>query len=88
MGAFYLVFGPMELSAGLGYTTASRQFRITLETNRYSVPAHYAGQVLTLKTYPDRLCVYRGDALVARHAPLIVDTRGVYREKLPNLVKA
>jgi len=21
MGAFYLVFGPMELSAGLGYTT-------------------------------------------------------------------
>ena len=23
MGAFYLVFGPMELSAGLGYTTQS-----------------------------------------------------------------
>jgi hypothetical protein len=46
---------------------ASRQFRITLETNRYSVPAHYAGQVLTLKTSPDRLCLYHGDQLIARH---------------------
>ena len=47
---------------------ASRQFRITLETNRYSVPAHYAGQALTLKTYPDRLCIYRDNQLIARHA--------------------
>src|SRR5919202_182414 len=46
---------------------ASRQFRITLDTNRYSVPAHYAGQALTLKTYPDRLCIYHGDQLIARH---------------------
>lgn len=46
---------------------ASRQFRITLDTNRYSVPAHYAGQALTLKTYPDRLCVYAGEQLIARH---------------------
>jgi transposase len=46
---------------------ASRQFRVTLETNHYSVPAHYAGQVLTLKTYPDRLCLYRGEQLIARH---------------------
>jgi len=37
---------------------ASRQFRITLDTNRYSVPAHFVGQALTLKTYPDRLCIY------------------------------
>jgi hypothetical protein len=27
-------------------------------------------------------------AMVARHAPLVVDTRGVYRESLPNVVKA
>ncbi|HEY5868461.1 MAG TPA: IS21 family transposase [Candidatus Tectomicrobia bacterium] len=54
--------------ATVSQVRASRQFRITLETNRYSVPAHYAGHVLTLKTYPDRLCVYLGDALVARHA--------------------
>ena len=46
---------------------ASRQFRVTLETNHYSVPAHYAGQVLTLKTSPDRLCLYRGEQLIARH---------------------
>jgi transposase len=54
--------------ATVSQVRASRQFRITLETNRYSVPAHYAGHVLTLKTYPDRLCVYLGDTLVARHA--------------------
>jgi transposase len=46
---------------------ASRQCRITLETNPYSVPAHYAGQALTLQTYPDRLCIYHGDQLIARH---------------------
>jgi hypothetical protein len=46
---------------------ASRQFRITLDTNRYSVPAHYAGQALTLKTYPERLCLYYGATLIARH---------------------
>ena len=27
-------------------------------------------------------------AMVARHAPLIVDTRGIYRDSLPNVVKA
>jgi transposase len=54
--------------ATVSQVRASRQFRITLETNRYSVPAHYAGQALTLKTYPDRLCLYHGDTLIARHA--------------------
>ena len=43
------------------------QFRVTLDTNRYSVPAEYAGRRLTLKTYPDRLCIYCEDKLVARH---------------------
>jgi transposase len=46
----------------------STQFRITVETNHYSVPAEYAGAGLTLKTYPDRLCMYHGDKLIARHA--------------------
>jgi len=55
-------------TATVSQVRASRQFRITLDTNRYSVPAHYAGQALTLKTYPDRLCIYHGDTLVARHA--------------------
>jgi transposase len=53
--------------ATVSQVRASRQFRIILETNRYSVPAHYAGQALTLKTYPDRLCIYHGDKLIARH---------------------
>jgi transposase len=54
--------------ATVSQVRASRQFRITLETNRSAVPAHYAGQALTLKTSPDRLCIYRDDQLIARHA--------------------
>ena len=46
---------------------ASNRFRVTFETNRYSVPAEYASQRLTLKAWPDRLCVYHHDRLVARH---------------------
>jgi len=36
---------------------ASSRFRVTLDTNRYSVPAEYASTLLTLKAYPDRLCI-------------------------------
>lgn len=46
---------------------ASSQFRVTVETNHYSVPAEYAGARLTLKAYPDRLCIYCEDRLIARH---------------------
>jgi len=46
---------------------ASRQFRVTADANRYSVPAEYAGARLTLKTYPDRFCIYHQDKLIARH---------------------
>jgi transposase len=46
---------------------ASSQFRITCETNRYSVPAEYAGSTLTVKTDPERICVYAGEKLIARH---------------------
>ncbi len=46
---------------------ASSQFRITLDTNRYSVPAEYASSQLTLKLYPDRLCLYSEEKLIARH---------------------
>jgi len=53
--------------ANVAQVRASSQFRITLDTNRYSVPAEYAGARLTLKTYPDRLCVYNHDRLIARH---------------------
>lgn len=47
---------------------ASSQFRVTLDANRYSVPARFAGQILTMKTYPDRLCFYHEEKLVARHS--------------------
>jgi len=53
---------------------ACKQFRITLDTNRYSVPAEYAGQRLTLKTYPDRLLIYHQEKLIARH-PRTYDRR-------------
>jgi transposase len=53
--------------ATVSQVRASRQFRITLDTNRYSVPAPLAGQALTLKTSPDRLCLYHQNQLVARH---------------------
>ncbi len=46
---------------------ASSQFRVRLDTNRYSVPAEYAGTRLTMKTYPDRICLYYQDKLIARH---------------------
>lgn len=46
---------------------ASRQFRVTIDTNRYSVPAQLAGVRLTVKMYPDRVCFYHDNRLVARH---------------------
>ncbi len=46
---------------------ASKQFRVTLDTNHYSVPAEYACVQVTLKAYPDRVCIYHHDKLIARH---------------------
>jgi transposase len=47
---------------------ASSRFRVSYDTNRYSVPAEYASTVLTLKVYQERLCIYHHDKLIARHA--------------------
>lgn len=46
---------------------ATKQFRVALDSNHYSVPARCAGLLLTRKAYADRVCVYEGDQLVARH---------------------
>ena len=46
---------------------ANSQFRVRVDTNTYSVPAAYAGAALTLKLYPDHLCLYHQDKLIARH---------------------
>lgn len=54
--------------ATVSQVRASSQFRVTLDANRYSVPARFAGLRLTMKTYPDRLCLYHENSLIARHA--------------------
>ena len=46
---------------------ASSQFRVRLDTNRYSVPAEYASTRVTVKAYPDRVVICREDAVIARH---------------------
>jgi transposase len=46
---------------------ANTQFRVTVDTNTYSVPAEYAGAALTVKLYPDHLCLYHQHKLIARH---------------------
>ena len=46
---------------------ASPTCRVAVDSNHYSVPPHLAGQHLTLKAYPDRVCVYHHDQLVAHH---------------------
>jgi len=53
--------------ATISQVRATRQFRVPLDTNHYSVPAELAGQPLTMKAYPDRVCLYHRDKLVARH---------------------
>jgi hypothetical protein len=57
---------PFDL-ATVSQVRASQPCRITVETNRSSVPAPLAGPVLTLHTSPDRLCRYQGAHRVARH---------------------
>jgi len=46
---------------------STKLFRIALDTNRYSVPAEYASLPLSLKLYPERLCIYYQEKLIARH---------------------
>jgi len=47
--------------------TATCQFRIRLDTNRYSVPSQYASRRLTLRVYPQKLLVYHDHDLIAQH---------------------
>ena len=54
--------------ANVACVRASSQFRVALESNRYSVPARFAGHPLTMKAYPDRLCFYHEEKLIARHS--------------------
>ena len=53
--------------ARLKTVRATKQFRLPLDSNHYSVPARYAGQRLTLKAYADRVCIYDHEQLIVRH---------------------
>lgn len=46
---------------------ANNRFRISLDGNKYSVPAELAGKQLTLKAYCDRICIYYDHKLIAQH---------------------
>jgi hypothetical protein len=46
---------------------ATNRFRVAFDASTYSVPAQYASALLTLRIYPDHLCVYHQDKLIARH---------------------
>ncbi len=46
---------------------ASSQFRITLDTNHYSVPAEYASKRVNVRSFPDKICIYYEGNLIARH---------------------
>lgn len=46
----------------------SPRFRVTIDANRYSVPSRFSGRLVTVKLYPDRVCIYFQDTLIARHA--------------------
>jgi transposase len=77
---------------------ANSRFRVQVDTNRYSVPARYAGALLTVKLFPDRLCVYHQEQLVAEHvrryeryqdyelpehaAPLLVHARNARQQRV------
>jgi transposase len=57
---------PYDL-ATVSTVSVSRRCRVALDTNHYSVPPRYANTNLILKAYPDRLCLYHQDQLVAEH---------------------
>jgi len=54
-------------TATLATVGVSSRCRVTLDTNHYSVPPAYAGKALLRKAYPDRLCLYERDQLIAQH---------------------
>jgi transposase len=61
-----LTVRPYDL-ATVSNVGVSRRCRVTLDTNDYSVPPRYASTQLTLKAYPERLCLYYQDQLIAEH---------------------
>jgi len=46
---------------------ANKQFHFSFDSNRYSVPAMYASTKLTGYIYPERICIYHNQKLIATH---------------------
>ncbi len=46
---------------------ATKMFRVVLDTNKYSVPHEHAGAKLSMHAWPDRVCLYHENSLIARH---------------------
>jgi hypothetical protein len=67
--AHLLPLNPSSYDVGriISAARVTKQFRVLFETNQYSVPPLYAGARVTLKVYPDRICIYHADQLIARH---------------------
>ncbi len=66
--ALQLITVPAFDVGQIHFLRATNQFRVKLDANRYSIPAQYASQPVTLKAYPDRVCIYHREQLIARHS--------------------
>lgn len=64
-------FGPLpEVADDYGFfdsVVVSREGLVTVETNRYSVPISFVGQVLTARIHPQRIELFHGTVCVAGH---------------------
>jgi hypothetical protein len=54
-------------TASLHPVRSNNRCRVCFEGNRYSVPPQCASQSLVLKAYPQRICLYCKDQLIAEH---------------------
>lgn len=54
-------------TAAIRPTRATNRFRVSVDGNTYSVPSKYASAPITIKAYPDRICLYHENDLVAHH---------------------
>lgn len=57
---------PYDVGVSL-QTSTNSQFRVVLDTNKYSVPAEYASRRVTLRRYPDQVLIYHEHNLIATH---------------------
>lgn len=63
---------PLNLApydVGINHAVPSNnQFRVSFQTNHYSVPAEYASRRVTLRIYPEKLLIYHEQKLIAEHS--------------------